>query len=163
MPSMLTPAFQTSATAKIIKRYRPQPPLPSPSPAFCLYVDPPHIPDPAAATRIDSIRRFLPHAMMNHLDYAPLRRRPLTVSLAAADPGRGSGLADVEMRVAGWHAAQWNFLAEVGREREGFGDGVGFLPGVVVQGHEWSFVASTREGNKTVGGQSALFGVSRSR
>lgn len=84
---------------------------------------------------------------MNHLDYTPLRRRPVTVSLATTD----GGLAGANLRVASWHAAQWNFLAEVARERERFGEGVGFLPGVVVQGHEWSFVASTREGNKTVG------------
>ncbi|SPO01537.1 uncharacterized protein DNG_04210 [Cephalotrichum gorgonifer] len=141
--------YMPCATANIIKRYRPHPTSLSASPAFCLYLDPTSIPDPIASARLDAIRRFLPHSTMNHLDYAPLRRRPLAVSIATTDPGSGQGLAAANLRMASWHAAQWNFLAEVGRSSSGE-VGLEFLPGVVVEGHEWSFMASTREGTKTV-------------
>jgi hypothetical protein len=49
--------------------------------------------------------------------------------------------------MAAWQVAQWSFLeAQAG----GAVENLAFLPGVIEQGHEWKFVATTRKDNKTV-------------
>ncbi|CAG1964671.1 unnamed protein product [Fusarium graminearum] len=52
-----------------------------------------------------------------------------------------------EMHLAAWHAAQWRFLKGLA------GDNIkdlGFLPGIIIEGHEWKFVATTWKKGKTV-------------
>ncbi|KAH8663863.1 hypothetical protein BGZ61DRAFT_462672 [Ilyonectria robusta] len=81
-----------------------------------------------------------------------------------------------------WHAAQWNFLAtavrlssqdgrvskspleqiELVKRAEARLDQLPFLPGVVVQGHKWSLVLSTREGQKTILWTEREFGTTQS-
>ncbi|CAF3544812.1 unnamed protein product [Fusarium graminearum] len=51
-----------------------------------------------------------------------------------------------EMHLAAWHAAQWRFLKGLA------GDNIkdlGFLPGIIIEGHEWKFVATTWKKGKT--------------
>jgi hypothetical protein len=98
---------------------------------------------------------------------------------AAGAMGSGAG-ADAMLQIGTWEAGRWNLLGglvrrgvEMGAVEEMTGEGEGggqmgvrdktvsdmvasrlaklpFLPAVVVQGHEWVFAATTREGEKTV-------------
>lgn len=46
-----------------------------------------------------------------------------------------------------WQAAQWKLLGELAGEAI---SELEMIPGVVVEGHEWKFVATTNLGGKTV-------------
>ncbi|WXC67273.1 hypothetical protein SNK03_013057 [Fusarium graminearum] len=51
-----------------------------------------------------------------------------------------------EIHLAAWHAAQWRFLKGLA------GDNIkdlGLLPGIIIEGHEWKFVATTWKKGKT--------------
>jgi hypothetical protein len=45
---------------------------------------------------------------------------------------------------------QWRFLEDLVSRNGGSMDGPPFLPAIITQGHQWSFAATTREGQKTV-------------
>ncbi|KAF9773899.1 hypothetical protein IL306_008197 [Fusarium sp. DS 682] len=53
----------------------------------------------------------------------------------------GGDIAKGEQQLAIWHAAQWEFL--LSRAGPSAVDELGFLPGIVVQGHSWSLVITT--------------------
>lgn len=60
----------------------------------------------------------------------------------------GGNTAKGEQQLDIWHAAHWEFLiSRVGAEAV---DDLGFLPGVVVQGHIWSLIITTRRQATTV-------------
>ncbi|KAI0199494.1 hypothetical protein F4808DRAFT_461814 [Astrocystis sublimbata] len=85
-------------------------------------------------------RRYLPKHMLNHTDFKAVEDRPIAFSIETTDRDPGYGVVGPELRMGLWHAAQWRFLRCIA------GDGVrklDFLPGVVVSGHQWSFVATT--------------------
>ncbi|KAJ4214201.1 hypothetical protein NW757_014736 [Fusarium falciforme] len=82
---------------------------------------------------------------VNHTAFTPLAQYPISLSIETKRHGGDGRRADVQM--AAWQAAQWSFLEAHA------GDAVNklaFLPGVIVQGHEWKFVATTRKNSKTV-------------
>jgi hypothetical protein len=115
---------------------------------FCLYLDPEALKDRAAVREIELTRQSLAGYMINHTDYDPLRKRPLTLSIETKKPGEG--LENATLQVGAWHAAQWRFLdAMAGRLGED-STGLPFLPAIIIQGHDWNFAATTREGTKTV-------------
>ncbi|KAF4986316.1 hypothetical protein FDECE_16016 [Fusarium decemcellulare] len=120
--------FAPCTTAKVIREY-----LPATSQAkmvdFCVFLDP--TADDAACAAIQTLRRALPFNVINHLT---LHRSPETA----------------ELQLGTWHSGQWRFLERLVAWSGGSFDGLPFLPAVVVQGHEWSFAATTREGHKTV-------------
>ncbi|KAH8661187.1 hypothetical protein BGZ61DRAFT_369428 [Ilyonectria robusta] len=138
-------------TAKIIKEY-----LPCDSPAkmvdFSIYLAPDAGPltneTKAAVDAISSLRRVLPCGVINHTDFFPLRSRSMVVSIETKK--RGGAQQEAELQIGTWHTAQWKFLSRLVSDAGGTFDGLPFLPGIVVQGHEWSFVATTREGPKTI-------------
>ena len=118
----------------------------------------------AAAQRIDALRASLPLSSINHTDYEALANRPVSVSIETKRVGGNTAEAELQMGV--WQAAQWNMLAQ----RLGVGDGgrgdsgknkkqqqreeqvarLGFLPGIIIRGHDWMFAATSRSGDKTV-------------
>ncbi|KAK7409280.1 hypothetical protein QQX98_008520 [Neonectria punicea] len=102
---------------------------------------------------------------VNHTDYRPLQLRPITLSIETKRPGKDLDTAQLQMGV--WHAAQWRFLqsaveamtrstAAAGTDDSTIADAVkaallrlGFLPGIIIQGHRWLFVLSTLEPKTT--------------
>ncbi|CAG9950432.1 unnamed protein product [Clonostachys rosea f. rosea IK726] len=102
---------------------------------------------------------------VNHTDYRPLQLRPITLSIETKRPGKDLDAAQLQMGV--WHAAQWRFLQSAvkavitstqpdGADEEAITDAakaalsqLGFLPGVIIQGHRWLFVFSTLEPQAT--------------
>lgn len=141
---------------------------------FCLYLSPDEAGDTVAASVIQEYRRRLPCAVVNYTDFVPLRSRPVAVSIETKRRGADQP-AEAGLQMGTCHAAQWNLLSRLvvnhgtgTDEDKGQGVGVGasgkaldslpFLPGVVVNGHSWNFVATTREGRKTILWQERCFG-----
>ncbi|KAF5016976.1 hypothetical protein F66182_11174 [Fusarium sp. NRRL 66182] len=130
-------------TAKIIQEY-----LQSPTQAkmidFCIYLDPKD-----NAAEVEEARRILPCGYINHTDFYSLRNRPIALSIetkAASNTPAGSA----ELQIGTWHSAQWRFLEDLVSRNTGSMDGLPFLPAIIAQGHQWSFAATTRVGQKTV-------------
>ncbi|KAL3303748.1 hypothetical protein RB213_001121 [Colletotrichum asianum] len=124
---------------------------------FCVYVkdDPPEL----IATTLAS-----PFQSINHTDTAGLLQRPIALSVETKLTGHDWTQAQNQM--AAWLLAHWDMLDDlVTRVRGGVvvprtGDdtrrprpspaaaaGLTLLPGIIVQGHEWYFVAATRAAN----------------
>ncbi|KAF4462464.1 duf895 domain membrane protein [Fusarium albosuccineum] len=112
---------------------------------------------PDAASRVDYVLQLLPEhdptMRRSHeallADTAPcfnwtadrlLQQYPLAVSIETKRYGGNTAKGEQQLGI--WHAAHWEFLASwVGVEPL---SDLGFLPGVVVQGHTWSLVITTR-------------------
>ncbi|OBS16724.1 hypothetical protein FPOA_12666 [Fusarium poae] len=130
-------------TAKIMQEY-----LPSASQAkmvdFCIYLDP-----KSDAMAIENARSILPCGYINHTDFYTLRDQPIALSIetkALTSTSAGSA----ELQIGTWQSAQWRFLEDLVSRNGGSLDGLSFLPAIIVQGHQWSFAATTREGQRTV-------------
>ncbi|GKU10898.1 unnamed protein product [Fusarium langsethiae] len=70
----------------------------------------------------------------------------------------GGDLRRADVQTAAWHAAQWTYLKSQAGDAV---DELPFLPGIIVQGHEWKFVATTRKNNETILWSSFQFGTSQ--
>ncbi|KAH7124513.1 hypothetical protein EDB81DRAFT_664128 [Dactylonectria macrodidyma] len=101
----------------------------------------------------------LPYHVINHTDFLPLRSHPITVSIETKR--RGTGSEGAELQLGTWHAAQWNFLQDRIAARGSF-EGLDLLPAIVIEGHRWSFAATTRKNRKTVLWLEKLFGSTES-
>jgi hypothetical protein len=129
-------------TASVTARYHKFP-LASTKVDYVLHIDPP------ASTEVDAATRRLQASTLeksvNHTSFDPLRTSPICLSIETKKYGGDVKKGDVQM--ASWQAAQWTCLASQA------GDSIEklpFLPGIIVQGHHWSFVATTRRGDETV-------------
>ncbi|KAI0147244.1 hypothetical protein GGR57DRAFT_263951 [Xylariaceae sp. FL1272] len=109
---------------------------------FCIFIDP----RGEDAEKVQQIRTRLGHGHVNHTDFYPLRQRPLVLSAESKRPGEDYQNAQVQLGV--WQAAQWALLEQLSRARsEAL---ISFLPALIIQGHEWSFAATTKSGPQTV-------------
>ncbi|KAI0391277.1 hypothetical protein F5Y17DRAFT_441367 [Xylariaceae sp. FL0594] len=124
-----------------------------------------------------------PTRTVNHTDFFPMGTRPIVLSIETKKPGADWEEAKIQIGV--WHAAQWAFLRwavadklrrqfinnndEEGGEGEADEDvlvaevssimsKLGFIPGVIVQGHQWHLILSTYEDRKTKIWSSCQFG-----
>ncbi|KAM0417174.1 hypothetical protein ACHAPT_012811 [Fusarium lateritium] len=108
---------------------------------FTLFIDPSF--DPDATAPIDGL--FKTRGPINHIDFAPLEKCPVTVSIGTKRHDEGSKCANIQMGV--WQAAQWKALEHLaGSEAL---KSLEFLPGLLVFGHQWNFVASSYKDGKT--------------
>lgn len=131
---------------------------------FVIYLDPPSLGDEAMAA-VEMTRKVLPAASINHTDFAPLRRRPIALSIEGKMTGHQ--FLDAEVQVGVWQAAQWRMLESLQQQTtdlsplvrqtaEGKADNStasalpSFLPAIIVQGNDWHFVATTRSAEYTV-------------
>ncbi|KAL5583835.1 hypothetical protein FOVSG1_015186 [Fusarium oxysporum f. sp. vasinfectum] len=133
----MSPCMTASVTARYHKF-----PLASTKVDYVLHIDPP------ASTEVDAATRRLQASTLeksvNHTSFDPLRTSPICLSIETKKYGGDVKKGDVQM--ASWQAAQWTCLASQA------GDSIEklpFLPGIIVQGHHWSFVATTRRGDET--------------
>ncbi|KAL9562718.1 hypothetical protein ACKAV7_013282 [Fusarium commune] len=137
---------------------------------FCLYLKPTDSP------ALQALGRRTPTLTVNHTDFAPLQLSPIVLSIETKRPGKELDAAQLQMGV--WHAAQWAFLRSVigltpqpltaeeeilrsQKANDVLGQ-LGFIPGIIVQGHRWLFVFSTLEGDKTVLWTERQFGTTQS-
>ena len=138
--------FAPCTTAKIIREYLPTN-LQAKMVDFCIYIMPET--DDITFNATKRLRGVLPCNVINHTDFPPLRSRPIAVSIETKRRG-GAQLATAELQLGIWHAAQWKLLEDLVARSGGSFDGLPFLPAIVVQGHDWSFAATTREERNTV-------------
>ncbi|KAF5020446.1 hypothetical protein F66182_7525 [Fusarium sp. NRRL 66182] len=129
---------------------------------------------PDAASRVDYVVRFLPDqdpACHGSNIMAPcfnwttdrlLQQSPIAFSIGTKR--YGGNTAKGEQQIGIWHAAQWEFL--MSRSGPDAISKLDFLAAVVVQGHIWSLVVTTRnQGTTTVicsvefGNNSSVIGV----
>jgi hypothetical protein len=127
-----------------------------------------------ALEAIDLLRTKLADSSINHTGHNPLLRDPISVSIETKRPAEGEQKQALQVGV--WQAAQWRHLEELVQMRlvetdeplhtlqercyEILGQ-LSYLPAIFVRGHEWSFAATMREGQKTVRTQAS--GVSFNR
>ncbi|KAF5565874.1 hypothetical protein FNAPI_1423 [Fusarium napiforme] len=84
---------------------------------------------------------------VNHTQFIPTAEFPIAASIKTKSRQRSS--QDAEVHLAAWQAAQWHKMdIAVGNQISE----LGFLPGIIIDGHEWMFHATTCGllGNKTV-------------
>jgi hypothetical protein len=84
----------------------------------------------------------------NQTCYSPLQKRPLAISFETKLTGRDWDSAKIQMSI--WATAQLNKLERLVAQDGGGLPGLPFLPLVVIQGHEWYFMAATRHHMETV-------------
>jgi hypothetical protein len=136
---------------------------------FCIILDPEASQDPtdvAMARRINDLRRTLPLTSINHTDLVSTISRPIVVSIETKRGG--DSLEQAQLQTVTWQMAQWKLLATLtggyGSSEDGDRagragdplDGLPFLPAVIIQGHDWSFAATSRDGTRKVGAVSQL-------
>ncbi|KAK1951950.1 hypothetical protein LY78DRAFT_664541 [Colletotrichum sublineola] len=112
---------------------------------FCVHVEP---------ESLGHVTRTLlrsPSQSINHTEFPALLHKPIGIAIETKLTGADWETARVQIGI--WLAAQWNRLDDLVWNR-GIGvehtspataAGLVFLPAVIIQGHEWSFVALTRD------------------
>ncbi|KAM0325058.1 hypothetical protein ACHAQA_007596 [Verticillium albo-atrum] len=125
--------FRCSTSSKIIRDFSPVHSA-SNMVDFCLVFKP--AADVARLISTACGRR--PGRSINHTNSGALRSFPIGLTLQFKSPGADVAMAMLQMGT--WHTAQWRSLS--------FGvpkttsPAVEFLPGIIVQGHQWYFVAT---------------------
>lgn len=144
---------------------------------MCLYAD--LCDDADAMEAQQALCRQTPTSSVNHTDFAPLQLSPIVLSIETKKSGKDLDTAQLQMGIwhaAKWSflrpavllslqarqaqstpdestpSAAQNLQQQQEQERqvdEALAR-LGFLPGVIVQGHKWMLVLSTREHLKTV-------------
>ncbi|RKK21609.1 hypothetical protein BFJ66_g17506 [Fusarium oxysporum f. sp. cepae] len=156
--------FRLSTTASIITEYHVT--SASKKVDFCMYLDPKQDESAQVSETIDALKNILPLGMFNHANLAPLSDNPIAVSIETKKTGEGWENAKLQMEV--WMAAHWQFLRKLlslrqraqeltttNEKRWNLPD---FIPGIIIQGHDWHLIITTPEGEKTVFWQKKNFG-----
>ncbi|KPM39251.1 hypothetical protein AK830_g7300 [Neonectria ditissima] len=157
--------YMTCPTASVVREYLP--PFCAPKKIdFCIYIDPANDETISSAEMKSSVaatKSRRPGATVNHTNYVPLSDRPIALSIETKKPGEAWEAALLQLGV--WKAAHWNSLEHLcegqeqdQQEQEQQQDNpdsprlpfVDFIPGIVIQGHDWLLVLSLREDEKTV-------------
>ncbi|KAJ3461009.1 hypothetical protein MRS44_011876 [Fusarium solani] len=156
---MRIPAYETwplaitntnSVTASVSSRFHYFP-IPATEVDYVLYLDA----DAEDTCTSDAIAKLEETTgSVNHTAFTPLASHPISLSIKTKRHGGDGRRADVQM--AAWQAEQWSLLE---MQAGGAVENPAFLPGVIEQGHEWKFVATTRKDNKTILWSSHEFGT----
>ncbi|KAF5022985.1 hypothetical protein F66182_4942 [Fusarium sp. NRRL 66182] len=142
--------FMPCSTAAVLSEYLPSLKIPK-KVDFCIYVDPScdeKLDRPTSQSLVSTMCNRMTEGAINHTDYAPLMERPLALSIETRKLGEGWHASIVQMSV--WQAAQWNLLDQITPPGHRADEVLDFLPGIIIQGHNWYLVITTREGKKTI-------------
>ncbi|KAF4946171.1 hypothetical protein FSARC_14256 [Fusarium sarcochroum] len=126
--------FRYSQVAQIIHAYKPRE-APSKMVDFCIFYRPGK--GSAEEQAIENICQERPAQSINHTDLGDLCKRPIALSIETKRPNIERDSATLQMGT--WHSAQWRSLQH---NRSRSLQAIEFLPGIIVQGHDWQFVAS---------------------
>lgn len=106
---------------------------------FCMCIQPAR--DSALSDAIHQVAQLSPHSSINHTDYAPLINCPISLSIETKRTGEDWQTA--LSQTSTWLSAHWKRLRYLGHQEVGPNSLV-FLPGIIVQGHDWNFVFATQ-------------------
>ncbi|GKU11752.1 unnamed protein product, partial [Fusarium langsethiae] len=151
--------FLLSTTASILPDY--QATSASKKVDFCMYINPKHDESAQIRETVLALMNVLPMGIFNHTNLLPLSDRPIAVSIETKKTGEGWDNARLQMEV--WMAAHWQFLRKVLQlhrlaagavssleQTAGFNSYETrklpeFLPGIIIQGHDWYLIITTSE------------------
>ncbi|OBR02197.1 hypothetical protein CH63R_14498 [Colletotrichum higginsianum IMI 349063] len=140
-PGLTCDASGCSPSSHILKNFKP---LSAPSKMidYCFIIRPDYnVPD--LSSLVDDVRHARPGRSINHTDLGELDRNPIALSIETKRLREDWGKATLQMGT--WLSAQWRSLATLGWRST---SAIQFLPGIIVQGHYWHFVASVRQGSQ---------------
>ncbi|KAH6867792.1 hypothetical protein B0T10DRAFT_534094 [Thelonectria olida] len=134
---------------------------------FSLYLAPSHKKAPSPQV-LQALCQKTTTFSVNHTKLTSLQLRPIILSIKTE--GSGLPLHGAELQMGTWHAAQWSFLHSAllfprGRTMAQANRALSrlpFIPGVIIHGHRWLLVLSTREGTKTIFWTDRQFGSTQS-
>lgn len=145
-------------TAKVVKRYATSTAIAELDRRvdFCLCLKPQRT-AASVAEALSQVAQSTQHFSVNHTDYTPVAANPITLNIETKRTGE-DWQAALE-QISTWMTSQWRCLDELGRSTNrnfphastsfdtlSQKDKVNleFLPGIIIQGHDWIFVAATR-------------------
>ncbi|KAF4470686.1 hypothetical protein FALBO_2400 [Fusarium albosuccineum] len=126
---------------------------------YCIFAHPSRG-DASMENWLKALSRETMTLSVNHIvDVPRLQLRPIVTSIETKEPSQSFNVAEVQMGV--WHATQWAFLRctmlsllrsasdaatddECEQHAEKALSELAFIPGIIVHGHRWFFVLSTR-------------------
>ncbi|KAK1564212.1 uncharacterized protein LY79DRAFT_675199 [Colletotrichum navitas] len=136
---------ETCPTADILSRFKPKG-APSKSIDFCLVVRPENLAEEAEEReKMELLCRYRFGNSINHSVQGNLCCCPIAVSIETKRPG--GQWDDALLQMGTWQAAQWRSYTQHGLPPC---PALEFLPGIIVHGHRWRFVATVRQGSKAV-------------
>ncbi|KAM3438946.1 hypothetical protein MY4824_003016 [Beauveria thailandica] len=150
--------FMGSSTASIIRDYGIPTLLKNVD--FCVYIEPESDSSSTFEAGAAYARMAMPQEIVNFTDFAPLYDRFIALSIETQKPSEDFEAAQLQLGV--WDMAHWAFLRRLSGLRASVTGTTGattsaveqqmpeFLPGIIVQGHNWFLVITTMEGDKTV-------------
>ncbi|KAJ9413130.1 hypothetical protein FOXG_16720 [Fusarium oxysporum f. sp. lycopersici 4287] len=128
--------YRYCTTAHIIQEYRPFG-TSSRCIDFCICIEPPK--PSLEQQKIEEMIRTRPGLSINHTDWGDLCKNPIALSI---ETKRQVSWEKALLQICTWHSAQWRALRDHVKDIE-------FLAGIIVQDHDWFFVASTLEEGKS--------------
>ncbi|KAH8672252.1 hypothetical protein BGZ61DRAFT_362441 [Ilyonectria robusta] len=126
--------FRWCPTAQILQSFRPQK-APTKMVDFCVFVCPGE--GTSEESAIKNLCQNRPGQSINHTDLGNFCKHPIVLSIETKRPGEHGDNATLQ--IGTWHSAQWRSLRY---EQNRSSRSIEFLPGIIIQGHEWRFVAS---------------------
>ncbi|PCD23268.1 hypothetical protein AU210_014791 [Fusarium oxysporum f. sp. radicis-cucumerinum] len=126
---------------------------------FCVYLDPHHDPnDTNIASTVDTVRAHLPGLSINPTDDLSLLSSPIAIPIETNRPGEGLDTANLQVATfLTAHLTLLQRLLDAGAsvpvqdgEKAPSVDDLGFLPGLIVQGNTWNFIAASRQDSRIV-------------
>ncbi|KAG9494891.1 hypothetical protein J7337_013120 [Fusarium musae] len=126
---------------------------------FCVYLDPHHDPnDSNIASTVDTVRARLPGLSINPTDDLSLLSNPIAIPIETKRPGEGLDTANLQVATfLTAHLTLLQRLVDAGAsvpvddgDTAPSVDDLGFLPGLIVQGNTWNFIAASRQDSRTI-------------
>lgn len=126
---------------------------------FCVYLDPHHDPNEKnISSTVDTVRARLPGLSINPTNDLSLLSKPIAIPIETKRPSEGLDTANLQVATfLTAHLTLLQRLVDAGAsapvddgEKTPSVDDLGFLPGLIVQGNTWNFIAASRQDPRTV-------------
>ena len=168
--------FRLSASASVIPEYHVT--SASKGADFCMYIDPKQDVSPEVVDIIRTIKRSLPMGVFNHVYLGPLSDNPIAIGIETKKT-TGEGWENAKLQMEIWMASHWQFLRKLLEKRQCAAERLStmrsragdmsfcsdkiwdlpeFIPGIIIQGHDWYLIVTTAEGEKTIFWQKKTLG-----
>ncbi|KAJ3531693.1 hypothetical protein NM208_g8768 [Fusarium decemcellulare] len=133
--------FRCCPSAQILPSFKPRD-APSKMVDFCVFVRPES--NSPEEQSINTICQSRPGFSINHTDLGNFCKHPIALSIETKRPGEHRDRATLQMGT--WHSSQWRSLRYPLFQPRTAGS-IEFLPGIIIQGHDWQFVATILDQN----------------